>query len=288
MTSRGHRRAPGRHIAPKSRSRFLAPVAIGTAVVLGGSAATGATNLVQTPANAPVTVTATKATSKSATKSNAVSTKKTVKTTTKKTVKPPTVKTGTRTETKVSSVRFDSTTVHDASLVKGTKVLRKSGVPGKVRLTYRVKYLQGKVVAKVLVGKKVLSKPRSAVYIVGTGKPTVVEASLQAAAKKTGTPNGNKVFAQAYIQKTHGWSAGEFSCLTSLWNRESHWRHTARNRGSGAYGIPQAMPGSKMAKFGADWQTNPVTQIKWGVNYIAKRYKTPCNALAHSHATGWY
>ena len=278
MSSRGRHRAPGRHVAPKSRSRFLAPLTIGTVVVLGGSAATGATTLVQSPPKATTTVTATGASAKAvAPKSKTKAAKKTV-----------VLKSGVRTETKLKSVKFGTSTVHDADIVKGTKLLRSKGVPGKVRFVYHVTYLKGKAVARKLVATRVISKPKDAVYIVGTGKPTAVEASLQAAARKTGTPAGNKIFAQSYITQKHGWNASEFSCLTSLWNRESHWRHTARNKGSGAYGIPQAMPGSKMAKFGADWQTNPVTQIKWGVNYIAKRYKTPCNALAHSHSTGWY
>jgi hypothetical protein len=85
-----------------------------------------------------------------------------------------------------------------------------------------------------------------------------------------------------------GWSSSQFSCLVSLWNRESGWRYTASNPGSGAYGIPQALPGSKMSSVASDWRTNPVTQIKWGLSYIADRYGTPCGAWGHSQATGWY
>ena len=72
-----------------------------------------------------------------------------------------------------------------------------------------------------------------------------------------------------------------------LWNRESGWRTTAQNS-SGAYGIPQALPGSKMASAGADWRTNAATQIKWGLGYISGRYGTPCGAWGHSQSTGWY
>ncbi len=85
-----------------------------------------------------------------------------------------------------------------------------------------------------------------------------------------------------------GWGDSEFQCLVALWNRESHWNPYAKNASSGAYGIPQALPGSKMASAGADWQTNPVTQIKWGLGYIAGRYGRPCSALAHSNSVGWY
>jgi hypothetical protein len=80
----------------------------------------------------------------------------------------------------------------------------------------------------------------------------------------------------------------QYSCLVKLWDRESNWRHTARNKSSGAYGIPQALPGTKMATEGPDYLTNPETQIRWGVKYIKGRYGSPCGALAHSDKLGWY
>lgn len=85
-----------------------------------------------------------------------------------------------------------------------------------------------------------------------------------------------------------GWSSSQFSCLVSLWNRESHWNYKAYNASSGAYGIPQALPGSKMASAGTDWRTNPITQMRWGLDYIASRYGTPCGAWGHSQSSGWY
>jgi len=91
-----------------------------------------------------------------------------------------------------------------------------------------------------------------------------------------------------------GWGASQFNCLNLLWNRESQWNYRAANPSSSAYGIPQALaapggaPGSKMASAGADWRTNPVTQIKWGLDYIADRYGTPCGAWGHSESVGWY
>ncbi|MEN9715594.1 MAG: hypothetical protein RJA35_1061 [Actinomycetota bacterium] len=85
-----------------------------------------------------------------------------------------------------------------------------------------------------------------------------------------------------------GWGQDQYSCLVKLWNRESHWNALASNSSSGAYGIPQALPGSRMASEGADWQTNPQTQIRWGVKYIQGRYQTPCTALVHSNDIGWY
>jgi len=85
-----------------------------------------------------------------------------------------------------------------------------------------------------------------------------------------------------------GFGMDQAPCLVSLWNRESGWNEKSSNKSSGAYGIPQAIPGSKMASTGADWKTNPVTQIKWGLGYIKGRYKTPCGAWSHSQSTGWY
>ncbi|WP_121255661.1 lytic transglycosylase domain-containing protein [Nocardioides ferulae] len=85
-----------------------------------------------------------------------------------------------------------------------------------------------------------------------------------------------------------GFSSDQWSCLDSLWTRESNWTVTADNPTSSAYGIPQALPGSKMASAGADWATNPVTQIRWGLGYIADRYGSPCSAWGHSQSVGWY
>ena len=82
--------------------------------------------------------------------------------------------------------------------------------------------------------------------------------------------------------------AGQFGCLDRLWSRESGWDPAARNASSGAFGIPQSLPGSKMAAAGADWLTNPLTQVRWGISYIRGAYGTPCGAWAHSQATGWY
>lgn len=85
-----------------------------------------------------------------------------------------------------------------------------------------------------------------------------------------------------------GFSEDQFGCLDSLWTRESNWRVNADNPSSSAYGIPQALPGSKMASAGADWATNPVTQIRWGLGYIQDRYGSPCSAWGHSESRGWY
>ena len=80
----------------------------------------------------------------------------------------------------------------------------------------------------------------------------------------------------------------QYGCLVNLWNRESGWNYQAENPYSGAYGIPQALPGDKMASAGADWQTNPATQIKWGLGYIQSIYGTPCGAWNFELANGYY
>jgi resuscitation-promoting factor RpfB len=85
-----------------------------------------------------------------------------------------------------------------------------------------------------------------------------------------------------------GWSDDQFSCLNSLWTEESGWNVDASNPTSGAYGIPQALPGSKMASAGPDWETDATTQITWGLEYIQQTYGSPCGAWDHEEADGWY
>lgn len=85
-----------------------------------------------------------------------------------------------------------------------------------------------------------------------------------------------------------GWPASEWPALDALWHRESGWNQYAENRSSGAYGIPQSLPATKMAAVGPDWKTNPETQIRWGLAYIGARYGSPRAAWAHSEKVGWY
>jgi hypothetical protein len=89
------------------------------------------------------------------------------------------------------------------------------------------------------------------------------------------------------ILASQGMGDDQYACLDYLWTKESGWRVNAYNP-SGAYGIPQALPGSKMASAGPDWQTNPATQITWGLGYIDSRYGSPCGAKAHSVLKNWY
>ena len=96
-----------------------------------------------------------------------------------------------------------------------------------------------------------------------------------------------KAIAQAMLGQ-FGFGSDQWSCLESLWEKESGWDPTAANPTSSAYGIPQSLPGSKMASAGADWATNPATQIEWGLGYIRDTYGSPCSAWGHSQANGWY
>ncbi|PRB12446.1 phospholipase [Microbacterium sp. MYb72] len=112
-------------------------------------------------------------------------------------------------------------------------------------------------------------------------------AAAAAALAAANTPDGAKATAQSMAASQYGWGADQFSCLSSLWNKESSWNYQAHNP-SGATGIPQALPGSKMASAGSDWQTNAATQIAWGLGYISSVYGTPCSAWGHSQATNWY
>ncbi|WP_203751133.1 transglycosylase SLT domain-containing protein [Cellulomonas chitinilytica] len=82
--------------------------------------------------------------------------------------------------------------------------------------------------------------------------------------------------------------ADQWGCLEALWQRESGWDPSATNSSSGAFGIPQSLPGSKMASAGPDWRSNPLTQVRWGVSYIEGRYGSACAAWQHSQSTGWY
>ncbi|MET4159468.1 transglycosylase SLT domain-containing protein [Agromyces sp. PvR057] len=100
-------------------------------------------------------------------------------------------------------------------------------------------------------------------------------------------PSEAQAIARDMMASRYGWGDDQFGCLVALWNRESGWNVYASNP-SGAYGIPQALPGSKMSSAGADWATNPATQISWGLGYIAGRYGSACGAWNTSESQGWY
>lgn len=107
------------------------------------------------------------------------------------------------------------------------------------------------------------------------------------AASDASTSSSNEQLGMA-MAAARGWSGGQAACLNWLWTRESGWQMVWNTAGSGAYGIPQSLPASKMAAAGADWMTSPRTQIRWGLRYIRGRYGSPCAAWAHETNSGWY
>ena len=121
-------------------------------------------------------------------------------------------------------------------------------------------------------------------------QPTPAPSSSPApsASPSPSAPSGSPQQIALGMLGSYGWSSDQFSCLVPLWNQESGWNVEATNPTSGAYGIPQALPGSKMASAGADWQTDAATQIRWGLGYIKGTYGSPCGAWAHEQADGWY
>jgi hypothetical protein len=102
------------------------------------------------------------------------------------------------------------------------------------------------------------------------------------------TPLGAKKVAKSILFDEYGFAEKEYKCLNQLWTQESNWNYKSRNKKSGAHGIPQALPASKMNVVSTDWRTNPVTQIRWGLRYISIRYETPCKAWAKHKRSNWY
>ena len=227
---------------------------------------------------------------------------------------------------KIASAQTSTTTVDEPqvhgtvkketdSLPKGETKVETAGVDGLVRTTYEVTTQDGKEVSRTPIAQVVVTKKVDEVVLVGTGEQQAQqEAAQQAqsagdgqAAQSNGSgegsnsstpapsanpgagtdPDSAKAIARS-MMAGHGWGDSEFTCLESLWTRESNWNYQAENASSGAYGIPQALPGSKMSEVADDWATNPTTQITWGLNYISGRYGTPCSAWAHSESVGWY
>ncbi|MDO8106785.1 ubiquitin-like domain-containing protein [Isoptericola sp. b441] len=184
----------------------------------------------------------------------------------------------TEVRTRTVTVPFSTVKQDDASIMQGTQVVASAGSEGREVETYEAYLVGGAEVGRTVLTRSVLATPVDRVIKVGTKQLPQVAAVAPGTARAIGLQ----------LVLARGWSQQEFACLDSLWTRESNWRVDAHNVSSGAYGIPQALPGSKMGSVGADWRTNPATQITWGLNYIAGRYGTPCAAWAFSNAHHWY
>ncbi|WP_454859960.1 aggregation-promoting factor C-terminal-like domain-containing protein [Promicromonospora soli] len=187
---------------------------------------------------------------------------------------------------------FDTKTVQDEDRFEDEgDLVRNEGRKG-VRTRIVVQRLvDGEVVHRKELSEKVTKRPVDRVIVEGTKErpvEPVVETSVEPSTPTAPVPSGSVKEIGQQMAAARGWTGEEWTCLELLWERESGWNYQAANPSSGAYGIPQALPGSKMGSAGSDWATNPATQIEWGLGYIADRYGTPCGAWGHSESVGWY
>jgi hypothetical protein len=167
----------------------------------------------------------------------------------------------------------------DPTAFKGEKTVLRKGDSGTELVTYTVTYEDGVEVSREQAMSVVVEPATDKVVSVGT---LVIPKTSPAQA------GSNRALGKEMAASIYGWEGDQWACLDTLWAHESGWRTTAGNKSSGAYGIPQALPGSKMAKYGDDWRTNPATQIKWGLAYVKGRYTTPCGAWQHFLDHNWY
>jgi len=167
-------------------------------------------------------------------------------------------------------------------------------VPGAASDRYQGAAAQSLLVASsventVIVDGYTVTEPEpepAPVVIAPASSASSSSSSYSAAAAAVPDPGSAQAYAYGAVA-SRGWGEDQYNCLVSLWNKESGWRVNAANP-SGAYGIPQALPGSKMSSAGSDWETSAATQIEWGLGYISGRYGTPCGAWGHSVDVGWY
>jgi len=106
--------------------------------------------------------------------------------------------------------------------------------------------------------------------------------------EKAKTPKGARSVGKAMAKSKYGWGDRQYTCLNTLWTKESRWNYRSRNKVTGAHGIPQAYPATKYESIGSDWRTNPITQMSWGLKYIKVRYQTPCKALSTFYRINMY
>ena len=204
-------------------------------------------------------------------------------------------------QTVEQSIPFNTIKKNDPTLAQGTTKVQTEGKEGTMEITNLVTKNGTKTLSSNTISEYVKTVPTNRIILVGTKQPEAPKVSTNSnsnssssgsnSAPKASSNNYGTTLAQGdYQSYAHSqvlarkWGEDQFTCLVLLWQRESGWRVNAANP-SGAYGIPQALPGSKM---GPGWQTDAKVQIDWGLSYIAGRYGTPCGAWGHSNATGWY
>ena len=173
--------------------------------------------------------------------------------------------------TTTHAVPFETQQRDDAAMYQGETVVVQEGADGVRTVVESVQTVDGAEVSRTVVSDEVTTAPVPKVVANGTKE----------------RPKDPRAIGQM-LAAERGWTGSQWTCLEKLWTKESNWRVTADNPSSSAYGIPQALPGSKMASAGSDWRTNAATQIAWGLNYIRSTYGTPCGAWSHSQSHNWY
>lgn len=191
-----------------------------------------------------------------------------------------------KTIVEVQSIPFETVTKNVANGASETKdQVLQEGKEGKKEVTYRVKYQNDVEIERTEISSVVLEEPVNKIVQVRANQTTSRSSSSRTYI------SGSVAEYQAYARarcSAYGWSTADFNCLVALWNKESKWNPNAYNASSGAYGIPQALPASKMATAGTDYRTNYKTQINWGLSYISSKYGSPSAAWSHSKSTDCY
>jgi uncharacterized protein YabE (DUF348 family) len=172
-------------------------------------------------------------------------------------------------------VAFGTEQIRDADREYGYKAVQTPGVNGARKVTYEVEVQNGLEVKRTEIASITTTEPVKQIEVIGTKLPTPT------------TPTENQALGRIMMLEA-GYGEDQWPCLYNLWTRESGWKTTAGNPSSGAYGIPQSLPASKMAAYGADYLTNARPQIAWGLNYIKGRYSTPCGAWESFLVKNWY
>lgn len=180
-------------------------------------------------------------------------------------------------ETHEETIEHGSVETKNYSALEGTSKVVTQGSEGTALISYTVTLKDGVEIDRAEDMRVIVAEPVDEVVSVGA-----------MSIPKSSNSGANRALGKQMAASKHGWTGAEWECLNTLWTRESNWRHTASNSSSGAHGIPQALPGSKMGSHGADWATNPATQISWGLSYVKGRYGTPCGAWAHFLKKNWY
>ncbi|WP_425956158.1 G5 domain-containing protein [Xylanimonas sp. McL0601] len=198
-----------------------------------------------------------------------------------------------------SAVAFETQTKDDASLYQGESKVAQQGKNGVRTVVESVVTVDGVEKSRTVKSDDVTTQPVPKIIAKGTkARPVAAAPSTSSSGSGSGsstssgssgpTMSGSPRAIGQQLAAARGWTGSQWQCLDSLFQRESGWNPNAQNPSSGAYGIPQALPGSKMGSVASDWRTNAATQITWGLNYIAGTYGTPCGAWGHSQSSGWY